>query len=87
MGLKALIGFNVVLNMYLEESDILMMVSFHKIPKYKDLEPFHIQFTEDDFKEDPVVINTTIAGHVKMYMEGRLKLEKGEKKNNGKKPK
>lgn len=72
LGLKALIGFNVVINLYIEESEMMMMVAFHKIEQYKDLPPLHIQFTKSDFKDDQVVINTTIAGQVKMYIEGRL---------------
>ncbi len=77
-GLKALVGFNIVPNFYLDETDLMMMVSFHKIDKYKDLKPLTIQFTREDFEEDPVVINTTIAGQVKMYMEGRLIINNDE---------
>lgn len=78
MGLKALIGFNVVLNLYMDESDIMMMVSFHKIEKYKDLKPLIVQFIKEDFKEDPVVMNTTISSQVKLYMEGRVEVPKPE---------
>lgn len=74
LGLKALIGLNVIINLYIDESEMMMMVSFHKIERYKDLPPLHIQFTESDFKDDQVIINTTIAGQVKMYIEGRLNM-------------
>ena len=74
LGLKALVGLNVVINLYIEEAEMLMMIAFHKVEKYKELPPLHIQFTESDYKDDQVVINTTIAGQIKMYIEGRLKI-------------
>ena len=74
LGLKALIGFNAVINLYIEESEIMMMVAFHKIEQYKHLPPLTIQFVESDYKDDQVQINTAIADQVKVYCEGRLNI-------------
>lgn len=76
MRLKALIGYNVVINYYMDETELMMLVGFHKIPKYKKWKPLSVQFVLDDFKEDSSVINLKVANLVKQYMEERVSIEK-----------
>lgn len=76
MRLKALIGYNVVINYYLDEAELMMLIGFHKIPKYKNWKPLSVQFVLEDFKEDSSVINLKVADLVKQYMEERVSIEK-----------
>ena len=71
--LKALIGLNVVISLFIDETDLLMYISFHKIPKLVELKPLTVAFMPEDFEQDPAQVNVLISQKVREYVAGRPK--------------
>ena len=54
--------------MALDESDLMLIVSFHKIESCNGLKPSVFGFTEKDLKDDQSEINVRIADYIKEHI-------------------